>query len=371
MADYNIDWTTANIDGATVIAGVDGPVTVTVLTPDNAGGESFYVQSNDPNDGSAPDVLGAYYPDRPTDGPTSVTIDFDTPVDGVSFQLYDVDTGNGRGTGGWDDKVEIIATLNDGSQVTIQFDNAGNQVVNGNTIEGNGTNTPRGDTVDVSIDGVIDHIEIIYDNGDSHESVGYVGIGNISFDFVGVVCFVRGTLIETNRGEISIEDLAKGDLVRTVDHGMQPIRWIGSTSVAAVGRRAPVLIRKGALGNTSDLLVSPAHRMMLHSWQTELLFDAGEMLVAAQSLVNDSTIIRQEGGTVEYFHILFDTHEIVFANGIPSESFHPGEASVGAMAKQAREEIYALFPQLAESETSYGPSARQTMMPHEAALLSL
>lgn len=182
-----------------------------------------------------------------------------------------------------------------------------------------------------------------------------------------VVCFAAGTMIETADGERAIETLRGGDLVRTADHDYQPIRWIGSSRVAANGSGAPILIKAGALGNARDLRVSPHHRMLLGGWQTEMLFGDPEVLVAAKHLVNDQTILRLEGGTVEYFHMLFDTHEIVFAEGAPSESFHPGQIGWRGLSDAARAEILALFPELQQGQfEAYGSSARRTLLAKEA-----
>ena len=187
-----------------------------------------------------------------------------------------------------------------------------------------------------------------------------------------VVCFARGTMIDTAEGEKPIEDLMVGDLVRTADHDYQPIRWIGSSKVAAVGHIAPILIKAGALGNTRDLRVSPQHRMLLGGWQAQMLFGDDEVLVAAKHLVNDSTILRMESGEVEYYHMLFDTHEIVFAEGAPSESFHPGQMGWGALAEESRAEILELFPELATGDfAQYGASARRSLKAYEASLAAL
>jgi hypothetical protein len=186
-----------------------------------------------------------------------------------------------------------------------------------------------------------------------------------------VVCFAAGTMIDTPEGEKPIESLSVGDLVRTADHDYQPIRWIGSSKVAAVGHVAPILIKAGALGNTRDLRVSPQHRILLGGWQAEILFGDDEVLVAAKHLVNDSTILRAEGGEVEYFHMLFDTHEIVFAEGAPSESFHPGQEGWGALAEDARAEILELFPALAvQGFAEYGASVRRSLRAYEAIVLA-
>jgi len=184
------------------------------------------------------------------------------------------------------------------------------------------------------------------------------------------ICFVRGTAIKAQSGEVAIEDLAKGDMVLTRDHGYQPIRWIGSSKRLATGDLAPILIRKGALGNDRDLRVSPQHRMLLQGWQAELLFGETEVLTTAKSLVNDHSIIRVEGGEVEYFHILFDTHEIIYAEGAPSESFQPGEQGWKALDEPTRNEILELFLELSDGDfSSYGASARFSLKHKEGQLL--
>jgi hypothetical protein len=183
----------------------------------------------------------------------------------------------------------------------------------------------------------------------------------------GVICFASGTRIRTPEGERAVETLRPGDLVETLDHGPQPLRWTGRTRVAADGTLAPVLIRKGALGNCRDLMVSPQHRVLLRGWRAEMLFDVPEVLVAAIHLVDGTRILRRPGGRITYHHILFDTHQIVFSEGAPTESFHPGDWSTGTLDAAQRAELLALFPDLAR--TGYGPAARRALKRHEAALM--
>jgi len=169
---------------------------------------------------------------------------------------------------------------------------------------------------------------------------------------------------------VAIEDLSEGDLVLTRDHGAQPIRWIGSQAVAATGKLAPVMIRKGALGNDRDLLVSQLHRMLVTDWRAELMFGEPEVLAAAKHLVNGDSIYVAEGGEVEYFHMLFDSHEIVTANGAASESFHPGEQGLGWLEEEMRKEIFAIFPELRVAMDGYGPAARTSLKAFEARALT-
>ena len=186
------------------------------------------------------------------------------------------------------------------------------------------------------------------------------------------VCFVKGTRITTAKGKRPIEMLKRGDLVETADHGLQPIRWIGSMTVAARTDLAPILIEAGTLSNRRDLLVSPLHRMVVRGWQVELLFGEEEVLVPAKMLVDGGAIRAVPMAQVTYFHIMFDSHQIVYAEGTPSESFYPGEEGFAALSSASRAQIFATFPNLLrDGLASYGASARRSLRAHEAKLLQI
>ena len=226
-------------------------------------------------------------------------------------------------------------------------------------------NAAAGETFDVLYAGGNDEagtVNIIDSGGNTISTIEFSEIENI-------VCFTRGTMIMTPRGEVAIEDLEEGDMVLTRDRGAQPIRWIGSQTVEAKGKLAPVMIAEGALGNDRDLRVSALHRMLITDWRAELMFGEPEVLAAAKHLVNGDTIYVEEGGEVEYFHMLFDNHEIVTANGAPSESFHPGEQGVSWLEEEIREEIFTIFPQLRVDMQGYGPAARTSLKAFEARAL--
>ena len=186
------------------------------------------------------------------------------------------------------------------------------------------------------------------------------------------VCFTAGTRLATVKGHRPIEKLRVGDLVETADHGLQPIRWVGQMTVDGMGAQAPILISAGALGNRRDIMVSPLHRMLVAGWKVELLFGEEEVIAAAKMLVDGGAIRRCPMPAVTYFHILFDAHEIVFAEGAGAESFHPGEEGFDALGEAARGEIAALLPQVAGGNfAAYGPSARRSLRAHEARLLHM
>ena len=159
------------------------------------------------------------------------------------------------------------------------------------------------------------------------------------------VCFVRGTLILTDRGEVAVQDIRPGDRVITLDAGPQPVVWIASATRPARGRMAPVRIAAGALGNARDLWVSPQHRMLVRGP------DGAEGFRPAIHLVDGRTIRQVEGGTVEYFHLMCDRHQVILAEGAAAESFFPGPEAWKSLPPEARAELRDLFPGLAPAAT--------------------
>jgi len=135
-----------------------------------------------------------------------------------------------------------------------------------------------------------------------------------------VPCFCAGTRIATPNGERLVEALAVGDFVTTLHRGPVPIIWMGERRYDgrfAAGNHlvAPVRVRAGALARgvpKRDLLVSPGHA----------LFHAG-LLVPAWRLINGTGIVQEAcPALVHYLHIELAQHEIIFADGAPTESFY-------------------------------------------------
>lgn len=138
---------------------------------------------------------------------------------------------------------------------------------------------------------------------------------------VGAASYVSGTHITMADGrQVPVEHLRPGDMVLTRDSGARPVRWIGTSTHPASGPFAPVLIRAGALHNARDLRLSPDHRLFIYQRRDRVGAGRAELLVRARHLVNGTTITVDEGGHADYHQLLFDAPQIIFAEGIATES---------------------------------------------------
>lgn len=184
-----------------------------------------------------------------------------------------------------------------------------------------------------------------------------------------VICFAAGTGILTPKGRRPVEDLRPGDLVVTRDNGLQTLRWSGRQTLPGGGAFAPIRIEAGLFGNSRALHVSPLHRMLHRSASAALHFDTPEVLLAARHLLNGKTVTQEPCPSVTYVHLLFDTHEIIFAEGAASESFHPDPASLQALSEDSREDLFRRFPALRSNPGGYGNTARLCLHAHQSRLL--
>ncbi len=194
----------------------------------------------------------------------------------------------------------------------------------------------------------------------------------------GVICFTPGTRISTPDGPVCIEDLCEGDYVQSRDNGPQQIAWIGRRRITGARmfvkpNLRPIRISPGALGierPDQSLLVSPEHRMLVRGPSAQALFNTPEVLVSAGRMVNGDTI-RQDLNIreVTYIHLLLSGHNIIWANGVETESFHPANALLSQLSEPDRIRLDGLFPGLDRDPHSYGSFARRNLTDSEAAIL--
>ncbi|MBB5722574.1 hypothetical protein FHS72_002200 [Loktanella ponticola] len=194
----------------------------------------------------------------------------------------------------------------------------------------------------------------------------------------GVICFTPGTAIMTPTGARDVATLMEGDFVQTQDNGPAEVLWIGRRVVSGARMKVqphlrPIRLRKGALDRDvpdAGLLVSPDHRIVLRGSRARTLFNADEVLVTARDLVNDSTISRAHGlNQVTYIHMMLGQHEIVFANNVPTESFHPASAALGSLQEDEQARLLRRVPEIKGNPMAYGGFARRTLSASDAAIL--
>ncbi|WP_171182193.1 Hint domain-containing protein [Ruegeria sp. HKCCD8929] len=171
----------------------------------------------------------------------------------------------------------------------------------------------------------------------------------------GPVCFCRGTRIAALVGSMNVEDLREGDLIPNVEGDFRVLQKIlrqefGVRALCDSPALRPVRITAGALGNglpERDLLVSRQHRMVVSSKIANRMFETHEVLVPAILLTELPGIYVDETvEAVEYFHLVFDQHEVIRAEGAPTESLYPGPEALRSLSPEAREEIQAIFPEI-------------------------
>lgn len=398
LSDIDSD---SHIDNVTVIAYDADGNTVPVTLSQTSNGDDVI---------SGNQVTGASGTDNPDNESGSVLVEIAGPVsrieivyenDGIGSESIGVSdvffetmqgTDDDSLTGGDGDDVFEYSGGND----TITDFNTGNS---GTLGDGDNTNN---DFVDLS--GYYDHISELFadhtddgvlnqsndgvdgvdysDNdqfgaGDSLTFQGATGDGSsFTVENTGVVCFTSGTAIRTPLGDVLIDDLRVGDLVTTMDNGPQRIRWISRRAFTQIElinspNVRPVLLKRGILGAERDLLVSQQHGL--------LMTRNGDNLARAKHLVAVMPGVRICNGKREitYIHLMFDAHQIIFAENIPSESFYPGPMALTAVTSSALSELKGFFPELnSEFPTrdkvtqTYGDTARTFLRKKEVTILS-
>lgn len=220
--------------------------------------------------------------------------------------------------------------------------------------------SPGSDVANGSSPAVFDHDTDVDYNHDGSIEPGTIEVGNGLFNIEDSVsvCYSEGTMISCANGARAVEDLQEGDLVQTLDHGLQPVIWNGRTSYSLLdllsnAKRLPVVIGPKASGASSDLRVTRQHRML----------DARGFFVKAADIAklpHSGLRIARGVRAVAYHHILLPQHEVIYANGLASESLYPGPEAMKSMGRLERVEILKHVPKLSSNsvEEAYGPMVR-------------
>jgi collagen type I alpha len=168
---------------------------------------------------------------------------------------------------------------------------------------------------------------------------GFALLPNGSGGITVAPCFVVGTRISTERGEVAVEDLREGDRVQVVriagatpppnlgplrgprlggGVAAQPIIWIGHRTVDCTRHPEPrkvwpVCIAAGAFGPNRpyrELFLSPDHAVAI-----------GGVLIPVKHLINGTSIVQVQRHEVTYYHVELPRHSLLLAEGLLAESY--------------------------------------------------
>ena len=162
-----------------------------------------------------------------------------------------------------------------------------------------------------------------------------------------------------------IENLRRGDLVVTRDHGMQPVRRIWKQTVAVAAMRAdpalaPIRFRPRAIGPMMprrDVLLGGGHRVLVPACCLAGARDARGRLIAAGEIAGRSDAVHADlAARVTYHVLVFDCPQVVQAEGLPVESFEATASALAGLAPAWREDLLQLFPELAKTASAYPPA---------------
>jgi autotransporter passenger strand-loop-strand repeat protein len=187
-------------------------------------------------------------------------------------------------------------------------------------VSGGSANVSPAGLLTVSVGSLTYHQQLAGNYADEHftlESDGHSGTF-ITAEAV-APCYRNGTRILADRGEVAVEALRVGDLVRTVlGKAWASIVWVGHREVDCRHHPQPrnvwpVRVAAGAFGPGrphSDLFLSPDHAIYVN-----------EVLIPAKCLINGSTIMQVPVDRVKYHHVELAEHDVLLAEGLPAESF--------------------------------------------------
>jgi hypothetical protein len=184
-----------------------------------------------------------------------------------------------------------------------------------------------------------------------------------------IMCFLSGTRIAVPSGETPVERIRVGDSV-VMGNGPQLVSWI-SSSCKDCANSAPVVFTPAALASPAlslaegailperPLKVSQQHCMVVTDDRARAFIGTDTFLLAAKHLINGDTIyLDHSAGEVEYFHLMFEQHQIVLAESAWSESFYPGPEALKNLTAAQKQDIYEVAPDLMDDPThGYGPTA--------------
>ena len=134
-----------------------------------------------------------------------------------------------------------------------------------------------------------------------------------------IACFVAGTRLATESGEVAVQSLRVGDRVRAVLTGRwETVEWIGHRVIDITRHPRkeqvwPIRVSAHAFAPCQpgrDLWLSPHHGVYVN-----------DVLIPVGLLVNGTTIRQIQLPAIDYWHVELPRHEVILAEGMPAESY--------------------------------------------------
>ena len=276
----------------------------------NGDGTVFEIVNNgsnaDPSYATTPTTLAEF---DFTDGANpngNLIIDANGDLFGTTQDGADESLGNGNGT--------VFEIVNNATAANPSYDATPNTLVSFTGLGGAdpGSEPSNGLTVDSNGD-----LFGATSGGGANDAGTVFEVGNSGF-VSSPPCYARGTRILTDRGEVAVEELRIGDLAVTLSGARRPIVWIGRRALDISRHPDPAVVRpvrvsKGAFGAGlphRDLWLSPGHNIAFEG-----------VLMPISALVNSVSVAQIDQQRIEYWHVELDAHDILFAEGLPAESY--------------------------------------------------
>ena len=188
----------------------------------------------------------------------------------------------------------------------------------------------------------------------------------------------------SSSGAVSSRSNSHGQLQQVLSAATAPapndrsVRWIGScafggphTTTEATGY--PIRIKADALGDlrpVQDLIVSPRFRVLSNHPSCAALFGSSETLAPAVDLMDGDTVLEvRPPEDLMFYNLMFDSHQIIQANGLDTESYHPGNFGVSVMTLEMQHHLRQIFPHLDGDLARFGRTIRPILKGFEAEVL--
>lgn len=176
--------------------------------------------------------------------------------------------------------------------------------------------------------------------------------------------FARGTLIATETGPVAVEDLAPGAMIETADNGAMELLWVGSMMIFPAlpdldedsAQLTRVTADSFGLGRPMpDLMLGPRARLLHRHSTCRKMFGTEAAFAPARAFIDGfATISVRPATPVRVYHLALDGQQVIFANGMEVESYHPGTQAQTMMDAPTMELFLSLFPHVRTLE-DFGP----------------